>query len=325
MWKKLVLSAGLMCCLGLPAFAADAIAPDVLVKKTIPVELKGKLLRTDRSTWEAWRPWWTPGDPTAILWQLATPDQVYELDLDNKHDLWLLAEANVGKTVLVKGTWDGDFLHVASLKADPEHVKKTVKVEVKGRLGYAPPVHLRDEIQPADAEAKRRLPRELWEVGGTWEVFVGDKTYSLLFGDDQTLARANELLGRTVVITGELRDNVITVASLKADDEYFKVKETAVEIKGKLQFVVTDMDGRVVRVCDEVPEDFYCKTYTINVGVVVDGQTYILDCGENFKLRQRAEMFVGVTVVLTGALDGDHVKLGWLNPEDAALEVFTKN
>jgi hypothetical protein len=325
MWKKLVLSAGLLACLGLPAFAADAIAPDVLVKKTIPVELKGKLLRTDRSTWEAWRPEWTPGNPKAILWQLATPDQTYELDLDNKHDLWLLAEANVDKTVLVKGTWDGDRLHVASLKADPEHVKKTVKVEVKGRLYREKPleripvVPLRD-VQPA--VEVQFIP----SFAPVWQVLVGDKAYTLDFeGAEGLLPRARELDGRTVILTGELRGDTITVATLKADDEYFKVKETAVEIKGKLQFVVTDGDGRVVLVSDEAPEDFGCSPYTVNLGVVVDGQTYILDCGDNFKLRQRAEMFVGVTVVLTGTLDGDHVKLGWLNPEDSALEVYTRS
>jgi hypothetical protein len=323
MWKKLVLSAGLLACLGLPAFAADAIAADPLVKKTIPVELKGKLLRTDRSLWETIRPGWQQGDPNAILWQLATPDQTYELDLDNKHDLWLLAEANAGRTVLVKGTWDGDKLHVASLKGDVEHVKRAVMVEVKGRLGYAPPVHL-VPLGSAEEAISRRPRLDL--IGGTWEITAGDKTYSLVVLGAAEQARANELDGRTVVVTGELRDDVITVASLKADDEYFKVTQTAVEIKGKLQFVITDMDGRIVQVGDDVPEDFGCEPYTVNLGVVVDGRTYILDCGDNFKLRQRAERFVGATVVLTGTLEaGDHVKLVWLNPEDSALEVYTKS
>ncbi len=127
MWKKLVLMGGLLACLGLPAFAAaDVIGPIPGAKKTIPVELKGKLQQRVEPDHRRFL--------DRIVWEVLVDGKAYELDFDNKHDLWDMAEKSVNQTVLVKGTWDGDLLHVASLTADPEHVKKTVKVEVKGRL-----------------------------------------------------------------------------------------------------------------------------------------------------------------------------------------------
>jgi hypothetical protein len=145
MWKKLVLLGGHLACLGLPAFAAaDVIVDGPVAKKTIPVELKGKLQHRIEPRDDPRLPHLMnlPADPKqrdketmpVDVWEVVVDGKAYELDFDNKHDLWALAEKSVGQTVLVKGTWDGDRVHVASLKADPEHVKKTVTVEVKGRL-----------------------------------------------------------------------------------------------------------------------------------------------------------------------------------------------
>jgi hypothetical protein len=258
-----------------------------------------------------------------MIWEIIVDGKTYELDFDNKHDLWVTAEGGVGQTVVVKGEWDGNFVHVASLVVDPEHVKRTVKVEVKGRLSvlYPPVVPLEELVQPARPPMDERLPIVL---PAFWQIAVGDKVYSLDFTDPNLEVEAQKLAGRTVILTGVMEGDCIHVAGLKAaNDEYLKVTETAVEIKGKLQYVITEWNTKkVVMVCDQLPEDM-CESWVVNLGVVVDGQTYILDSGENLKLHHRAEMFVGVPVLINGKLDGNQVKDFWLNPVDDGLEVYT--
>jgi hypothetical protein len=313
MWKKLVLSAGLLACLGLPAFAPAAEAA-AAAKKTIPVDLEGKLERTDRSTWEQVRNPWPPGDPNAILWQLVTKDQAYELDFDNRHDLWVMAEKNVGQTVRVKGAWDGDRLHVASLQGDVAHVKKTVKVEVRGRLGMVcPPI---DQLVPRPV-----AEREPYDFPPLWQLYVNDQTYTLVFDDGNLLARANELVGRSVTVTGVQADDGIHVATLKADDEYLKVTQTEVEVKGRLRYVITEWHtGKVVMVCDQLPEAF-SRSWEVNYGFEIDGQVYVLDFHGDKWLQKNAGRYVGHTVTAAGTLNGDRVKVDRLECDDlGALE-----
>src|SRR5207248_2331106 len=97
MWKKWSLLGGLLVCLGLPAFAsADAIREVPVAVKTIPVDLKGKLQRLEaddvlqsavRVNGPRFREW--------TVWQIVADGQAYELDLANRHDLWVLAERYV--------------------------------------------------------------------------------------------------------------------------------------------------------------------------------------------------------------------------------------
>jgi hypothetical protein len=325
MWKKLVLLGGVLACLGLPAFAAEAIAPDVLVKKTIPVELKGKLQRRVGMRDDPHLPHLmnlpVPGAAkeratlAVDVWEIVVDGNAYELDFDNKHDLWVLAEKSVGQTVLVNGTWDGNFVHVASLKADVEHVKKTVKVEVKGRLiaFYTIPESL---IVPVQARVPREFPP--YDLGPMWQVIVGDKAYTLDFeGAEGLLPRARELDGRAVILTGELEnETTIRVASLKADDEYYKVTETHAEVKGKLRYVITMWDtGEVVKVCDELPE-WICKCWVVNYGFEIDGKTYVLDLHGDKNLEDAAKSYLGLTVTAAGALNGDRVKVDSLEWDD---------
>jgi predicted RNA-binding protein with TRAM domain len=300
MWKKLVLSAGLLACLGLPAFATEPNDVKAVTKKSIPLEVKGKLRRE------------LPCNP-GVLWELDANGVTYDLDFGNKHDLWMLAEKSVGQTVLVKGAWDGDRLHVASLTADVEHVHKAIKVEVKGRLSFCPPVHLL-------AEPRLQKALDPCLLGGDWQICVGDKFYTLIFADSQLAQRANELQSRTVLLTGDQDGDVIRVATMKAEVEYLKVTQTDVELKGKLQYVITKcFSDEVVKVCDELPENF-SRSWSVNFGVVVDGQTYILDLSQVGSYGVQVERFVGATVQIDGTLDGNKVKVKTLKPADRDFE-----
>jgi hypothetical protein len=328
MWKKLVLLGGLLACLGLPAFAAaDVIVDGPVAKKTIPVELKGKLQKIVAEPNDVGP--FLPGerDPK-VFWKLLVDGKTYDLDLDNKHDLWVLAEKCVDQTVLVKGTWDGDKFHVASLKADVEHVKKTVTVEVKGRLTAIYPSALEVPLQPPEAKVPRDFPP--YNPIPSWQIAVGDKTYALDLaphaGAEGLLDRANELVGRTVILTGELEnDTTIRVSGLQADDEHFKVTETRAEVKGKLQYVITHVvTGKVIMVCDALPQtESFNRTWVVNYGFVVDGQTYILDLHGDKSLGAHAHRALGLTVTASGVLNGDRLKVDsmscdelpyWLEP-----------
>jgi hypothetical protein len=318
MWKKWMLLGGLFICLGLPAFAAAAAAPEVAgAVRSIPVDLKGKLLRMELN--DVLQPAVRvpePRIPALTAWEIVADGQAYELDLANRHDLWVLAERFVDQTVRVKGTWDGSVLHVASLQGDVEHVRKTVTVEVKGRLHG---ISIIDPVVPLS------LPEDLARPSPfafTWQIQVGDKAYTLDFeGAEGLLSRAQALDGRAVIVTGVQAGDTIQVAALQADDEYLKVKETAVELKGKLQYVITMWDtGEVVMVTDDLPEDA-SRCWTVNLGMVIDGQTYIFNFAGKDDLRQRAEQFIGGTVDVAGVLDGSHVNVASLLPEDRLLEV----
>jgi len=318
MVKKLVLMGGLLACLGLPSFAAAGANENAAAaKKTIPVELKGKLQK-DVAEPNDVGPFLPEERRPAVSWTLLVDGKTYDLDLDNKHDLWVLAEKSVGQTVQVSGTWDGNVVHVVSLKADPEHVKKTVKVEVKGRLTaiYARLLEVPEEL------IKARVPRDFppYDPAPMWQIVVGDKTYSLDFeGAEGLMGKANELSGRTVVLTGELEnDTTIRVTGMKADDEYFKVTETRAEVKGKLQYVVTHpVTGKVIMVCDSLPlTESFNRNWVVNYGFVVDGQTYILDLhGDNY-LEASAQKALGLTATASGVLNGDRLKVDSLTCDE---------
>jgi hypothetical protein len=318
MWNKLVVAGGLLVCLGLPAFAAPgAIAPDALVKKTIPVELKGKLQRREVFYLPGTEYRAKPFVPAKIWWDLLVDGQAYELDFDNKHDLWVLAEKSSGQTVQVKGTWDGNRLHVNSMTADVEHVKKTVKVEIKGRLQWiCPPITL--EL------ARPGIEREPYDFPPAWLLYVNDQSYTLVFDDEKALAQANALLNRTVVVTGVQADDGIHVGTIKADDEHFKVTDTTVEIKGKLRYVYTMWDtGKVALVCDRRPQ-WLCKSWVENLGFEIDGQVYLLDFDQNKERRAQAEQSVGCTVTAHGALHGEVVMVTDLYTDRSLEETLVK-
>jgi hypothetical protein len=158
-----------------------------------------------------------------------------------------------------------------------------------------------------------------------WQIAVGDKTYALDFeGAEALMGKANELDGRTVILTGELEnESTIRVAGLKADDESFNATETTAEVKGKLRYVITHaVTGKVIMVCDSVPRtENFNPTWVVNYGLVVDGQTYILYLHGDKDLEAHAHRALGLTVTASGVLNGDRLKVDRLKCNEAVPNI----
>jgi hypothetical protein len=231
-WTTLVLT-GLACCLTLPAVDAGTdmgclpppLTQDYL-KKTVRVEIKGQLVRVRREN--------DGSDPRDIrfitVWQVSANGKTYTLDFgrthlyatDRLHTLIALppwmelpgkAEKLAGKTVIVTGTLDGTTVHVTDLKADDEFVKETTEVEARGQLSA---LYL-ELIRPLIPEQRlTERPESFPPQLVAWNFVVDGQTYTLTFATPELESLAKKLDGKAVVLTGELKNNVITVKTLKA-------------------------------------------------------------------------------------------------------------
>jgi len=123
-----------------------------------------------------------------------------------RKDITDLANKLVGKTVIVTGTLENGVVHLTSLKADDEYVKETTELEVRGRLEEVI-AYLKDIGFP-------NSPPDMISLG--WNVVVDGKAYTVTFNGPELLTLAKYLNGKTVVLTGELKDDIITVKTLKA-------------------------------------------------------------------------------------------------------------
>jgi hypothetical protein len=194
-WTSVAL-AGLTCCLALPALTAlscpppPPLTPDYL-KKTVHVEIKGKLSHVQLDMV-------VPVEPRHPFdfWQIIAGGKTYRLDfLGGKH-FFDLANKLEGKAVIVTGTLDGGVVRLSEMKADEDYVKWTTAVEVRGRL--------------------QSVPLRCGPGSKAWSVVVDGKTYSLDFATPELQKLAEPLDGKTAVITGDLKNDVITVKTLNA-------------------------------------------------------------------------------------------------------------
>jgi hypothetical protein len=226
---------GLAWCLTLPALAGgrDADNPEVYgclpppvtkdyVKKTVRVEIKGKLQRVrlpihledafakapprlpidppDDTIWP--RPHWY------YVWQVSADDKTYQLDFGERKDFADLVNKLNGTTVIVAGTLEEGVVHMTSLKADEsDFVKQTVEVEVRGRLAAV-------RLGIIDIG----FPHEPGDLGPVvaWNLTVDGKTYALALSGTDLEQLAQMYDGQAVVITGTLDKDTITVKTLKA-------------------------------------------------------------------------------------------------------------
>jgi hypothetical protein len=253
------------------------------VKKTVHVEMKGRFLfRADGL--DILRP-----DS-----RLLVNDKTYVVDLGNNRDLWTAAAGLDGHTAIVTGTLDGDRITATAIKADQEFIRKTLKVEVSGRLYWN----------------KNLLHRLVPE----FQLASGREFFALDFDDTGLRKLAETLSGDDVIVTGTLTADVfsndrIAVTSLKAANNH-QIKETiSVQLKGKLQYVITRWDtGEVLFTCDKMP-NYVCKCWSIRYGVTADGKLYLLDLGDNKELQKEAEKLVSTNVTVQGTLQGDEVRV----------------
>jgi hypothetical protein len=246
------------------------LQPVEAIQKTVQVEIKGQL----RSQFRC--PMCITNRVNGVrdylsYWEVVVNETTYELYVGDNKDLRDLAEKLTGQTVIVTGTREGEVVHVKSLKADEDFVKKTVHVEVKGLL-------------------KRRL-RQC--VGTLYSLTAGKDYFGIEFASTELQKQAEQLNGTTVIVTGTLAEDavlgkVITVTALKADAG--SIKETVtVEVKGRL-------------VCETVYADCYPpKSFTI-WEVRAEGQRYQLDFGGNKQLQRQAKDLRGTKVILKGIL-----------------------
>jgi NAD-dependent DNA ligase len=198
-----------------PAGKADARAD---VKKTILVEIKGKLERIEVPDRLG-----SPRDDDGLslmvvfkeVWQITADGKTYELDFDSNKELREMAEKLNGKTVILTGRLEERsrrvrvsagsegsktpvYMHVpyhvvvvTGLKAaEGDYVKQMIQVEVRGKLSWYNPYLI--------LEAKELLAK-------VWTVTANGTTYELDFGGNKCLAgMIQKLEGKTVLVTGTL-------------------------------------------------------------------------------------------------------------------------
>jgi hypothetical protein len=162
-----------------------------------------------------------------------------------------------------------------------DYVKKTVRVEIKGKLE-----HVRIWLEgPRDP----KFPTPDIAFLDYWQITVGGKTYRLEFPEQKYLTDlADKLAGKTAIVTGTLNGDTVQVAGLKADEDSVK-QTTEVEVRGRLQAVL-----------------LRCGPGSKAWNVIVDGKTYFLDIADP-RLRPTAETLDGKDVLITGVMNDDTI------------------
>jgi hypothetical protein len=259
-----------------------------IVKKTVHVEIKGRFLwRTDRA------------DILIPDSRLIVDSKTYVVDLGNDRTLWTAATALDGHNAIVSGTLDGDTITATAIRADEDAIKKTVTVEIRGRLcwnHYPMRCMVPEFILTTDQE-----------------------TFALDFADKGLRKLAEKLDGEDVIVTGLLTESQfdgdhVTISGLKAAGGKYVNETVMVTVQAKLHYVLTDADtGKVLSTSDERPKAFYECTRVWHC-VTIDGRLYLLDFDSNKVLGGEAEKFAGKVVVVTGALKGDMVTVTSLKP-----------
>jgi hypothetical protein len=162
------------------------------VKQTVEVEIVGDLSVEELLLVESVghrKPIWT--------YTVSADGKQYRLVFVSKAEVATLAQLLNGRRVRVTGTLDGQTVTVSSLKEEGNtSVKETVKVEITGVLRYVES----DNLQYA------RHP---------WQITAEGKTYRVDFVNISQFMHAQELVNEPVVLTGTLKDGVVTVDGLR--------------------------------------------------------------------------------------------------------------
>jgi hypothetical protein len=212
-----------------PTLRVTSLKADDFVKETINVEIRGRL-----GSWREPRiidPWYDRWpDPgfgphlrpcpevgklgPIVSWWIYLGEKYYRVDFGARKELLDLAKQLDGQSVIVTGTRVGEVIHVVSMKADEGAYQETVTVEVQGILerDFVELLDVWFKIEPPKSGGKVPLP-----VG--WIITADGKTYTLAFGNRHELEKlAAKLVNKTVVVTGTLKDGVLTVTGLQPAD-----------------------------------------------------------------------------------------------------------
>ena len=147
-----------------------------------------------------------------------------------------------------------------------------------------------------------------------WQIKAGDKTYTLDLGRryrpdeihtmialppwDDLYWQANQLVNKTVIVSGTLDGTTVHVTSLKGDDEYVK-ETTEIEARGQLSAIYLETLLTVPMRSERFPPVAVWN-------FVVDGKTYTLNFA-TAALEDLARKLDGKAVVLTGVLNKDTI------------------
>lgn len=177
-----------------------------------------------------------------------------------------------------------------------DYLKKTVRVEIKGKLRH---VHI--WLEPDDVFDPTFPKQPQTHFLDYWEITASGKTYMLVFPERKTLTdEANRLAGKSVILTGTLAGDTVHVTGLKADEEHVK-QTTEVEARGQLSAIYLEP---IITVCvvgrPEVPIPVVAWNF------IVDGKTCTLTFATP-ELEKLARTLDGKAVVLTGTLDHDTI------------------
>jgi hypothetical protein len=204
-----------------PTLRVTRLKADEFVKETIHVEIRGRLVAIRELHLvpdDLLPPRTRPRPPVErgpiIGWQIAVGEKHYQLEFGDRSELRELAKKLDGQGVVVTGTRVREVVYVSSMKADAGTYQETLSVEIQGML-----VH--------------RLVEGHEGEGRQWEITAAGKSYTLGFGRHQGLKElASQLENKTVVVTGTLKDGVVTVTSVRSADP-----DTAFERSAPLSLV----------------------------------------------------------------------------------------
>jgi hypothetical protein len=184
-----------------------------------------------------------------------------------------------------------------------DYLKKTVRVEIKGKLE-----RLRVWLEPDDVRDPTFHTPKIGFLD-SWHVTVGGKTYVLDLGINSDVEQratvrdfsglANKLVGKVVIVTGTLGGDTVHVMGMKADEDYVK-QTTEVEARGQLRAEYREL------VRPDAPQLLERFPPIIDWSFAVDGKTYTLKFATP-ELEKLAKALDGKAVVLTGTLDKDTI------------------
>jgi hypothetical protein len=146
-------------------------------------------------------------------------------------------------------------------------------------------------------------------------ITVNGTSYELTFPTEADEARATKLDGQAVLVKGTLAGRSVTVSSLEAlPFDSFQLTQL-VKIKGKLE-------SRRERT--EHPYWGIERARFVTVWeIVVDGQRYQLDLGNDEQVLKMAETFNGKTVVITGSYQPNYEE-GLIQPARERTELIAR-
>jgi hypothetical protein len=228
----------------------------------------------------------------------------YRLDFTGGHELRVLAGLLAGQRVLATGELHGDHLRLSKLKADPAAAPAdAVAVDATGK----PRWRIYDAVSGETLVICDTLPSPFSKSWGQSRVLVvAGQTFPLNFSNRTARARADQLGGQEVRVTGTLRGGAVTADTVEAADSSYVKKTVQVEIRGALE-----RHESLLQLAIWPPRPSYVWQ------VRAEGQTYTLTFADKSAQRLAQEL-LGRTVIVRGTLEGGVVTVTGLGPAPAA-------